>query len=369
MAVEHASARRARSGAIDSEHDRADRHRFDEVAVADVEVEDAAAGLEQFVDLLAEPREVRRVERRLDLGVPHPVVPAHPDDRTRRATKKPLVPWTCGSVSRNSGRDGMRERRPLLAERLDVAGRSRRRPLRTRPGSACRRSRGSCLPAGRAPRRSRRSASWRSGSGVARQRRSGRCARTPRPEHGASTSARSKPSSSGGSAVPSASTTVTSERPHRREVLAQLARAVPGRSRPPSPRRAVAPSCRRAQRRGRARARRPARRRRVAASCEPRLCGQIRPARDQRPRRRARPGTRRGRRSPPLRPEARRARDGRRSRAARSSRASARARRPRRARARTSRGSSRDTTPSAARRAASRGAAGSRRRAAASRRS
>ena len=57
----------------------------------------------------------------------------------------------------------------------------------------------------------RSSARWRSGSGVARQRRSGRCASTPRPEHGASTSARSKPSSSGTA--------------HPREVLPQLARA------------------------------------------------------------------------------------------------------------------------------------------------
>ena len=37
------------------QHDRADRDRLDEMAVADVEVEDAAVRVEQGVDLLAEP--------------------------------------------------------------------------------------------------------------------------------------------------------------------------------------------------------------------------------------------------------------------------------------------------------------------------
>ena len=64
------------------EHDGPDRHGLDEVAVADVEVEDAAPGLQEHVDLLAEAREVRRVERRLDFRVPHPLAPAHPGDRT-----------------------------------------------------------------------------------------------------------------------------------------------------------------------------------------------------------------------------------------------------------------------------------------------
>ena len=31
--------------------------------------------------------------------------------------KKPLVPWTCGSVCRNSGRARMAELRPRLGER------------------------------------------------------------------------------------------------------------------------------------------------------------------------------------------------------------------------------------------------------------
>ena len=123
----------------------------------------------------------------------------------------------------------------------------------------------------------RSSSSWSSGSGSARQRRSGRPASTPRPEHGASTSARSKPSSSGGSAVPSASTTVTSARP----ILARFSRSSraragsistavtsprscpvlpPGAAQRSSTR---SPSCEPTQR---------------PASCEPRLCGQVLPS-------------------------------------------------------------------------------------------
>ena len=47
------------------------------MAVADVEVEDADAGVQQGLDLLAELREVRRVQRRLDLDGPNPVAPSH----------------------------------------------------------------------------------------------------------------------------------------------------------------------------------------------------------------------------------------------------------------------------------------------------
>ena len=61
-----------------AEHDRPDRHRRDEVPVSDVEVEDAAPGTEERVDLLTEPGEVGGVERRCDLApVPDPRRPAH----------------------------------------------------------------------------------------------------------------------------------------------------------------------------------------------------------------------------------------------------------------------------------------------------
>ena len=47
------------------------------MGVADVEVEDPAAGGEQRLDLLTEPREVGGVERRLDLAtVPDPARPS-----------------------------------------------------------------------------------------------------------------------------------------------------------------------------------------------------------------------------------------------------------------------------------------------------
>jgi len=78
--------------------------------VADVEVEDPAAAAAEVLDLLAQAREVRRVERRLDLHRPDPVPPGHRSpgsyDARRRATKNPLVRSRCGRVSRNSGRAG-----------------------------------------------------------------------------------------------------------------------------------------------------------------------------------------------------------------------------------------------------------------------
>ena len=76
MDVEDAAAlakeRRDRLG-----HDRADRDRLDEVPVADVELEDLRAALEQGHHVVAQSREIRRVDRRLDLGPAHPLVPAH----------------------------------------------------------------------------------------------------------------------------------------------------------------------------------------------------------------------------------------------------------------------------------------------------
>ena len=72
----------------------------------------------------------------------------------------------------------------------------------------------------------RSSASCSSGSGFARQRRSGRCDMTPRPEHGASTSARSKPSRLGGQLRPVGLDDGDVRRPEQLDVGAQLARAV-----------------------------------------------------------------------------------------------------------------------------------------------
>jgi len=51
--------------------------RLDEVPVADVVVEDAHTGADQALQLLAEPREVGRIDRGLDFGRPDPVVPTH----------------------------------------------------------------------------------------------------------------------------------------------------------------------------------------------------------------------------------------------------------------------------------------------------
>ncbi len=78
------------------------------------------------------------------------------------------------------------------------------------------------------PRRVRSAAAsssscWSPGSGCERQRRSGRRARTPRPEQGASTSARSKPLSA--SSRTSVLTTRTLADPEPPDVLGQLAGA------------------------------------------------------------------------------------------------------------------------------------------------
>src|SRR5205814_8158667 len=100
------------------------RHRRYEVPVAGVEVEDARSGAQENVDLLAEAREVRRVERRLDLDSPDPGVPGHaaPDHTTlhgRRRGREELVRVRCpraptstiGSIAREEGRVGV----PIIA--------------------------------------------------------------------------------------------------------------------------------------------------------------------------------------------------------------------------------------------------------------
>src|SRR5437016_603220 len=90
------------------QHDRAHRDRLDEMPVADVEMEDPHAAAQQDVHLVAEPREVGRIDGGLDLDRPHPVPPAHVRRLywVSRAMKKPLVPFPYGRVRRNSGRRG-----------------------------------------------------------------------------------------------------------------------------------------------------------------------------------------------------------------------------------------------------------------------
>ena len=63
------------SGEIEASTIGPDRDLGDEVAVADVEVEDPRAGVVKRFELLAEPREVGRVDRRLDLDVSLPTRP------------------------------------------------------------------------------------------------------------------------------------------------------------------------------------------------------------------------------------------------------------------------------------------------------
>jgi hypothetical protein len=67
------------------EHDRPDRDRLDELSVADVELEDLRARVHHRFELLAEPREVGSVDRRLDLEPAHPVCPTHGQERKPRS--------------------------------------------------------------------------------------------------------------------------------------------------------------------------------------------------------------------------------------------------------------------------------------------
>ena len=132
VAVEHA-ARRVDPRCDRPEHDRSHRDRRDEMPVADVEVEDPAARLEQCVDLLPEPAEVGGVERRLELRpVPDPVAPPHgailrsrPAERRRsrsfrgRAAASAGSPGASGGGTRATGHrgSGRRTRAPLPPRR------------------------------------------------------------------------------------------------------------------------------------------------------------------------------------------------------------------------------------------------------------
>ena len=179
----------------------------------------------------------------------------------RRAMKKPLVPWTCGSVSRNSGRDGCanaghsspsgRTRRPLASTTAShSSGFERADGVDDRPAGP------HALGGGAEERelelRERRRAPAQ--VGPLREDAETRARRVDeRAVEAVELRRQRRPVRLDDRDVGAA---------HRREVLAQLARAAPGRSRPPSPRRAAARSSRPARRRGRGRARRPASRRR-----------------------------------------------------------------------------------------------------------
>ena len=192
--------------------------------------------------------------------------------------KNPDVPCRCGVVSRNSGPLRVRELRPLLAERL-----------RLEPDGVD--DRLVLVGVQRADRVDDRAARPRALGGGAQELElelraaaarasAGRAggARTPRPEHGASTSARSKPLSS--SSRTSALTTRTFVAPSRR-TFSSSSRARPGCSSTAvtSPRSIVAlpPGAAQASR-TRSPSREPTA---SAASCEPRLCGQMRPSRER----------------------------------------------------------------------------------------
>ena len=192
-----------------------------------------------------------------------------------RAMKNPDVPCRCGVVSRNSGRfgwancghsspSGSTSRPRRVDDRLVLVGVQRADRVDDRAARA-RRAR---------PRRGAARAGA-PGAACARQRRSGRRPRTPRPEHGASTSARSKPLSA--SSRTSAFTTRTFVAPRRR-AFSSSSRARPGctSTAVTSPRSIVAlpPGAAQASR-TRSPSREPSA---SAASCEPRLCGQMRPA-------------------------------------------------------------------------------------------
>ena len=123
------------------QHDRPDRHRRDEVAVADVEVEDAAARGEQRLDLLPEPREVGRVERRLDLASMVRIQSFQGIRASLGRRRPPLLPAARrrtrtsrgGAASSGGTRGGrMPEPRPVVGERGHLETGARRRRPRSR---------------------------------------------------------------------------------------------------------------------------------------------------------------------------------------------------------------------------------------------
>jgi ribose 5-phosphate isomerase A len=83
VAVEHGTPG-VHQGRDRDEHDWADGDLGDEVTVPDVEMEDPGAGFDECAELLAEAREVRGIDRRLDFNGVRPVAPAHSVHGNRR---------------------------------------------------------------------------------------------------------------------------------------------------------------------------------------------------------------------------------------------------------------------------------------------
>ena len=198
MAVEHPA------GIVDAgrdrpHDDRADRHRWHEMAVTAVEVENAAAGRQEIVDLLAEAPEVGGVERRLDLHPPRiqSLQPTRSDPRgvcgtqVRSGEGMHQAAWSARSACRLDCLDVDRDGRdaqcagphPRVHEfRIKPRGPKRRGAARRRSHS----SRGRAAASGGAPgawrgERSaiRRRACRRSRPGR-RRRPHPRCPRSPR---------------------------------------------------------------------------------------------------------------------------------------------------------------------------------------------
>ena len=155
--------------------DRPDRDLGDEVAVAGVEVEDARARLHERAELVAEAREVGRVDRRLDLDLACPFAPAHrrctlmervaSDSPKRPRTDAGCAPFASGWPRRtwartSSARSGSRPRRRRRSSRTGWPSVSAPARPRRYFVDRARRARGSTSAASRRPppRSRRRSA-------------------------------------------------------------------------------------------------------------------------------------------------------------------------------------------------------------------
>ena len=104
------------------EDDRADRDLGDEVAVPGVEVEDPRARLDQRAELLTETREVRRVDRRLDLDRACPVAPSH---RSAHGNRRPRPLGLLRRERRHRAREAAGRRGSRRAGRERDGGRPR----------------------------------------------------------------------------------------------------------------------------------------------------------------------------------------------------------------------------------------------------